>query len=82
MIYKAEETEICCPTESYYNGLLKGEYDYSMAKTLKIISEIQDMFRPILVSFIKYHKVLFMEVAFQNSPAWNVIVILYKLKNK
>ncbi|MCR5350781.1 MAG: glycoside hydrolase family 28 protein [Acholeplasmatales bacterium] len=71
-IYKTKETEIWCPTKTYYDGLLKGEPDYSLDNALEIASLNWDMYRPVLVSLIKCDKVLIEGVTLQNSPAWNV----------
>ena len=71
-IYKNKETEIWCPTKTYYDGLFKGEPDYNDSNALKIASENWDMYRPVLVSFIKCDKILIDGVTLQNSPAWNV----------
>ena len=71
-IYKTKETEIWCPTKTYYDGLFKGEPDYNDPNALMIAEENWDMYRPVLVSFIKCNKVLIDGVTLQNSPAWNI----------
>ena len=71
-VYKTKETEIWCPTKTYYDGLFKGEPDYSKDNALELASENWDMYRPVLVSLIECDKILIEGVTLQNSPAWNV----------
>lgn len=71
-IYKTKETEIWCPTKTYYDGLFKGEPDYNDPNALMMAEENWDMYRPVLVSFIKCNNVLIDGVTLQNSPAWNI----------
>ncbi len=71
-IFKTKETEIWCPTKTYYEGILKGEPDYDDPKALEIASDNWDMYRPVFVSLIKCDKVLIEDVTLQNSPAWNL----------
>ena len=71
-IYKTKETEIWCPTKTYYDGLFKGEPDYSLPNALELAQENWDMYRPVFVSFIRCDKVLIEGVTLMNSPAWNI----------
>ncbi len=63
---------IWCPTKSYYEGVLKGEPDYSLPNALELASENYDVYRPVFVSFKNCDRVLIEDVTLQNSPAWNV----------
>lgn len=67
-----KEGGIWCPTQSYYEGILKGEPDYDDPNALAIASQNYDVYRPVLVSLINCDKVLIDGVTLQNSPAWNV----------
>ena len=71
-VYQTKETEIWCPTKTYYDGLFKGEPDYSLPNALELAQENWDMYRPVFVSFIKCDKVLIEGVTLMNSPAWNI----------
>ena len=71
-VIKNKETEIWCPTKTYYDGVLKGEPDYNLENALEIASENYDVYRPVFVSLIRCDKVLIEDVTLQNSPAWNV----------
>ena len=69
---KGNDGLIWCPTETYYNGVIKGEPDYNLANALEIASECYDNYRPVLVSLIECDKVLIEGVTLMNSPAWNL----------
>ena len=71
-VFKTNETEIWCPTETYYNGVCGKEPSYDDPKALEIASECWDMYRPVFISFRKCDKVLIEGVTLSNSPAWNV----------
>ncbi len=71
-VIKTKETEIWCPTETYYNGVVNGEPDYNLENVLEIARENYDVYRPVFVSLIRCNKVLIEDVTLQNSPAWNV----------
>mgnify|MGYP004466252895 FL=1 len=71
-VFKTKETEIWCPTKTYYDGILKCEPDYADPKALEMASDNWDMYRPVFVSLIKCDKVLIEDVTLQNSPAWNL----------
>lgn len=71
-VFKTKETEIWCPTKTYYEGLFKKEPDYNLANALEIASENWDIYRPVLVSLINCDKILIEGVTIMNSPAWNI----------
>ncbi|MBQ3253131.1 MAG: hypothetical protein IJA65_01125, partial [Acholeplasmatales bacterium] len=71
-VLPGNEGGIWCPTKTYYDGVLAGEPDYKLPNALEIASEHWDVYRPVLVSFIKCDKVLIEETTIQNSPAWNI----------
>ena len=71
-IIKTGETEIWCPTKSYFDGVNQGEPDYNNENVLNEAREVFDVFRPVFVSIKNCDKVLLKGVTFQNSPAWNV----------
>ena len=71
-VIKTKETEIWCPTKTYYDGVVNGEPDYNLENCLELASENYDVYRPVFVSLIKCDKVLIEDVTLQNSPAWNV----------
>ena len=71
-VIETKEGGIWCPTNTYYEGVLKGEPDYNLPNVLEIASENYDVYRPVLVSFIECDKVLIEDVTIQNSPAWNI----------
>ncbi|MBQ9519894.1 MAG: glycoside hydrolase family 28 protein [Acholeplasmatales bacterium] len=71
-VFKTKETEIWCPTQTYYEGICGKEPDYDDPKCLEIASKNYDVYRPVFVSFISCDKVLIEDVTLTNSPAWNV----------
>lgn len=71
-VIKTKETEIWCPTKTYYDGVMNGEPDYSLENALELASINYDVYRPVFVSFIRCNRVLIEDVTLQNSPAWNV----------
>ena len=71
-VIKTKETEIWCPTKTYYDGVINGEPDYALENVLELASENYDVYRPVFVSLIRCDKVLIEDVTLQNSPAWNV----------
>ena len=71
-VIKTKETEIWCPTKTYFDGVNMGEPDYDMADVLEKSRENYDVFRPVFVSIKNCNKVLLQGVTFQNSPAWNI----------
>lgn len=71
-VIETKEGGIWCPTQSYYEGVLRGEPDYTNPQALEIASENWDVYRPVFVSLIRCDRVLIEEVTLQNSPAWNV----------
>ncbi len=71
-VYKTKETEIWCPTKTYYDGLFLKEPDYNDPNALKIASENWDIYRPVMVSIVNCDKVLIEGVTLMNSPAWNI----------
>ena len=89
-VIKTKETEIWCPTKTYYDGVINGEPDYSLENALELARENYDVYRPVFVSLIRCNRVLIEDVTLQNSPAWNVhplyctnfIMNRAKIKNK
>ena len=71
-VFKTNETEIWCPTETYYNGICGKEPSYDDPKALEIASECYDMYRPVFISIRRCDKILIEGVTLSNSPAWNV----------
>lgn len=71
-VIDTKEGGIWCPTKSYYEGVLKGEPDYSLPNALELASENYDVYRPVFVSFKNCERVLIEDITLQNSPAWNV----------
>lgn len=71
-VIKTKETEIWCPTKTYYDGVNMGEPDYNEKDVLERAREVYDVFRPVFVSIKNCNKVLLDGVTFQNSPAWNI----------
>lgn len=71
-VYQTKETEIWCPTKTYYDGLFLKEPDYNDPKALEIASQNYDIYRPVFVSFIECDKILIDGVTLMNSPAWNI----------
>ena len=71
-VYETKESKIWCPTKTYYDGLYKGEPDYSLPNALEIAQENWDMYRPVMVSLINCDKILIEGVTLMNSPAWNI----------
>ncbi|MCR5112347.1 MAG: glycoside hydrolase family 28 protein [Acholeplasmatales bacterium] len=71
-VFKTGETEIWCPTKTYYDGICGKEPDYEKDDALEIASLNWDMYRPVFVSFQNCDKVLIKDVTLLNSPAWNV----------
>ena len=71
-VIKTKETEIWCPTKTYYDGVINGEPDYALENALELASENYDVYRPVFVSLIRCNRVLIEDVTLQNSPAWNV----------
>lgn len=71
-VIDTKEGGIWCPTKSYYEGVLKGELDYSLPNALELASENYDVYRPVFVSFKNCERVLIEDITLQNSPAWNV----------
>ena len=71
-VIDTKEGGIWCPTKSYYEGVLKGEPDYSLPNALELASENYDVYRPDFVSFKNCERVLIEDITLQNSPAWNV----------
>jgi len=71
-VVKTGETEIWCPTETYYNGVNGKEPSYDDPNALKIASECWDMYRPVFISLRRCDKILIEGVTLSNSPAWNV----------
>ena len=71
-VFKTKETEIWCPTQTYYEGICGKEPDYDDPKCLEIATKNYDVYRPVFVSFISCDKVLIEDVTLTNSPAWNV----------
>ena len=71
-VIKTKETEIWCPTKTYYDGVVNGEPDYNLENVLEIASENYDLYRPVFVSLVRCNRVLIEDVTLQNSPAWNV----------
>lgn len=71
-IIETKEGGIWCPTQSYYEGVLKGEPDYDNPQALELAGENWDVYRPVFVSLIRCDRVLIEDVTLQNSPAWNV----------
>lgn len=71
-VIDTKEGGIWCPTKTYYEGVLKGEPDYSLPNALELASENYDVYRPVFVSFKNCEKVLIEDITLQNSPAWNV----------
>ena len=71
-VIKTKETEIWCPTKTYYDGVINGEPDYALENALELASVNYDVYRPVFVSLIRCNRVLIEDVTLQNSPAWNV----------
>ncbi len=71
-VFKTKETEIWCPTQTYYEGICGKEPDYDDPKCLEIAAKNYDVYRPVFVSLISCDKVLIEDVTLTNSPAWNV----------
>lgn len=71
-VIETKEGGIWCPTKTYYEGVLKGEPDYSNPRALELAEENWDVCRPVFVSLIQCDRVLIEDVTLQNSPAWNV----------
>lgn len=71
-VIETKESSIWCPTKTYYEGVLKGEPDYSLDNALELASDNYDVYRPVLLSLRHCDKVLIEDVTIQNSPAWNV----------
>ena len=57
-VIDTKEGGIWCPTKSYYEGVLKGEPDYSLPNALELASENYDVYRPVFVSFKNCERVL------------------------
>lgn len=71
-VIETKEGGIWCPTKTYFDGVLKGEVDYTLPNALELASENWDLYRPVFVSLENCNKVLIEDVTLQNSPAWNV----------
>ena len=56
-VIKTKETEIWCPTKTYYDGVINGEPDYSLENALELASENYDVYRPVFVSLISHSEV-------------------------
>jgi len=76
-VVQGKEGGIWFPTQTAYQGCLKGEPDVlapgaDIGAALREAAEHYDYYRPVMVSIVKCHRVLIEGVTLQNSPAWNV----------
>lgn len=71
-VLSSKETEIWCPTKTYYEGVLAKEPAYDDPQALEKASLYYDVYRPVFVSLVHCDRILIEGVTLQNSPAWNV----------
>ena len=75
-VMDTKEGGIWVPTESIYEGSLKGEVYPDSCETEKEALEkaapYWDFYRPVMVSLRRCRRVLLEQVCFRNSPAWNI----------
>lgn len=71
-VKETKEGGIWYPTQTVYEGVLKGEPNYDDPKALEIASQNYDLYRPVLLSLVNCDKILIEDITIQNSPAWNI----------